>query len=366
MTVKKIGVFLCCLAIVLSAAACGTISHDDPPSEPAPVGTAAPAPARPGDEFASPPVQPEDAEPDVSLQFDIPLSDAVVDLQAPPPLVTTWEGFLHITGDHELRAAGVVPFYQSLFEGLSFSDNSLARQIDVEKNVRSVSLSSMSSCLALMYTTLDGRLWEYGSLTGRTDDVNAARHIMDDVHAAAVGYQHALALRSDGTLWGWGSFGGERADTPVRIADGVVAATDRSFLKSDGTLWVLCEYSDKNDSPGLAGITLQNILDEVSFAGRTSAVKTDGTVWYWEESAPVPVAEKVYAGAVACGEDYVVTADKRLIYWPGGFGSDLATEITDDAVYAVKTRDYSIEPSGAAFAVLDKAGALAVYYIEGE
>lgn len=360
---KKTGIVLCCIAVVLSAAACGS---PDTPSWPAPVDAAAPEVAQPVDDPAPPSAQPENAESDVSLPFEIPLSDAAVDLQDPPPLVTTWEGFLYIDNDHELCAAGAVPYYQFLFEGLSFSDSSLTRQIVVEKDVRSVSLSSMSSCLALMYTSQDGRLWEYGSLTSKAGDVNEARHVMDDVYAVAVGYQHVLALRSDGTLWGWGSFSGERADTPVKIAENVIAATDRSFLKSDGTLWLLCEYSSVNAGPGLAGITPQKLLDEVVFAGRASAVKTDGTVWYWEESTSVPDAVKVFEGAIACGEDYVITKDDRLIYWPEGFDSDLTTEITDDAVYAVKTRDYSIDPSREAFVVLNKARELELCYIDSE
>lgn len=357
MSMRKTAILFCCLVVALSAAACAAPSQKEAPSGPAPATQA-------GDAPTPSPVQPEAEKPEIPLPFELPLSDSIVALQDPPPLVTTWEGFLYIDDDHELRAAGIVPYYQLLFDELGFPGTALTEPVAVEQNVRSVSLSSMSSCLALMYTTRDGRLWEYGSLTGKTGDVNEARHIMDGVHAAAVGLQHVLALRSDGTLWGWGSFNGERADTPVKLAEDVVAATDCSFLKSDGTLWVLCEYSGLNDGPGLAGITPQNILADVVFAGRTSAVKTDGSVWYWEEDAPVPDAVKVFEGAAACGEDYVVTADNRLIYWPDGFGSDRTAEITDDAVYAVKTRDYSTGPSGEAFVVLRKAGELAVCDIE--
>lgn len=362
---KRIAMILCFLLVLLSAAACASANHNDTPFEPAPVDTAVPSAAQPGDDPVPPSAQPEAAEPDVSLPFEIPLSDPAAGLQDPPPLVTAWEGFLYIDDDHELRAAGIVPYYQPLHKDLNFPGGGLTELIAVENDVRSVSLSSMSSCLALMYTTQDGELWEYGSLTDKTGG-GEARHIMDGVHAVAVGYQHVLALRSDGTLWGWGFFSGERADTPVKIAEDVVAATDLSFLKRDGTLWVLCENSDVNDGPGLAGITPQMILDGVVFAGRTSAVKADGTVWYWEEGASVPDAVEVFEGAVTCGEAYVITADNRLIWWPGGFGSDLTAEITDDAVYAVKTRDYSTAPSREAFVVLNKAGELAICYTESE
>ena len=285
-------------------------------------------------------------------------------LQDAPSLVTTWEGFLYINPDHELLAAGNVPYYQLLFDELCYPDSSLNKQIVVEQDVYSVSLSSMSSCLALMYTTRDGRLWEYGSLTSKTGG-DEARHIMDDVHTVAVGYNHALALRTDGSLWGWGYFNGERADTPVKLAEDVFATTDCSFLKRDGTLWLLCEYSDANAGSGLAGVTPQKILDDVAFIARTSAVQNDGTVWYWEESAS-PIPQKVSTGAAACGQDYVITWDNRLIYWLGGFGTDETVEIADDAVYAVKTSDLSTDSVKDAFVVLNKAGELVICYTESE
>ena len=298
--------------------------------------------------------------PDLLFPFELPLSDSVAVLQEPPPLVTTWEGFLYINPDHELLAAGIVPYYQLRFDRLRYPNNSLTEQIVVEQDVYSVSLSSMSSCHSLMYTTRDGQLWEYGSLTSKTSG-NEAWHIMDDVHAVAVGYNHALALRIDGTLWGWGYFNGERTDTPVKLAEDVTAATDISFLESDGTLWALCEHSDTNDGPGLAGVTPQKLLDNVVFASRTSAVQSDGTVWYWEENVS-PVPQKIFAGAVACGQDYVITTDNNLIYWPEGFGSNLTVEITDDAIYAVKTSDSSTGSLKDAFAVINKEGELVICY----
>lgn len=359
---KKPIVFLCCLVIILSTAACAQAPRKAVPSGPVPVDTAAPAVAQPGDD--PPPAPPEDAESAISLPFGIPLSNSVADLPDPPPLVTTGEGVLYIDSDHELRAAGIVPYYELFYEELCFPGTPLAEQIVVENNVRSVALSSMLSSLALMYTTLDGKLWEYGSLTSKTGEPSEARHIMDGVHAVAAGYQHVLALRFDGTLWGWGYFSGGRADTPVKIADEVIAATDCCFLKSDGTLWVLCENSDVNAGPGLAGVTPQRILDDVVFAGATSAIKADGTVWHWAEGASIPKAVKVFEGAIACGEDYVITADNRLIYWPAGFGSDSTAEITDDAVFAVRT--CSAGSSKNAFVVLGKAGETAVCYLESE
>lgn len=349
MKMKKSRAFLCCFVVALSLTAC--VPASEPVASPEPDNTATPVIVLSEDVSPSP---------DLSLPFELPLSDSMAALQEPPPLVTTWEGFLYINPDHELLAAGIVPYYQLFYEELCYPNSSLTEQIIVEYDVSSVSLSSMSSCLALMYTTRDGRLWEYGSLTVKTDG-SEARHIMDDVHVVAVGYNHALALRTDGTLWGWGYFNGERADTPVKLAEDVVATTDCSFLKSDGTLWALGEYSDANDGPGFVGVTPQKLLDNVIFAGRTSAVQSDGTVWYWEENAP-SVPQNIFTGAVACGQDYAITTDNCLIYWPEGFGSDLTVEITNDAVYAVKTSDNSAGSFKDAFAVINKAGELVICY----
>lgn len=73
---------------------------------------------------------------------------------------------------------------------------------------------------------------------------------MDDVAYVCSGYMRSCAIKTDGSLWAWGSAWWTEPDSweyvyePRHIADDVVAASLEDcnsdyvfFLKSDGTLW---------------------------------------------------------------------------------------------------------------------------------
>jgi alpha-tubulin suppressor-like RCC1 family protein len=92
-------------------------------------------------------------------------------------------------------------------------------------------------------------------LLGNGTDSNVYSHLqasnISNITQVSVGYQHSLALRSDGTVWGWGS-NGERqlgqdtaapTSTAIEIPNlnnivKIVAAYDGSYaLQSNGVLW---------------------------------------------------------------------------------------------------------------------------------
>lgn len=124
--------------------------------------------------------------------------------------------------------------------------------------------------------------------------------------AVAAGADHSLALRSDGTVWGWGyNGGGQLGDgttsgsgvyTPVQVTGltGVVAiAAGSAFslaLKADGTVWAW--GSNQNLILGLPAETLSSTAP-VKIGGLTDitaisagsfhvlALQRDGTAWAW-------------------------------------------------------------------------------------
>ncbi|MCL5057355.1 MAG: chitobiase/beta-hexosaminidase C-terminal domain-containing protein [Actinobacteria bacterium] len=134
------------------------------------------------------------------------------------------------------------------------------------------------------------------------------------IKAVAAGYQHAAALRADGTVWTWGvNFYGELGDgtgdprstpVPVRGPDGIGFLTDvvaiaagnehTLALKSDGTVWAwgkngLGELGigayDWNDHllpvqvTGLGSITAIAADEHFSMA-----LGSDGTAWTWGDN----------------------------------------------------------------------------------
>ena len=115
----------------------------------------------------------------------------------------------------------------------------------------------------------DGRVWAWGSASnGRLGDGSASgdkpyavsvvrasdSQALDGVMAIAAGLRHSLALRSDGTVWGWG-YG----------------------LAVDGTTSSL---SKAVQVAGLARVVSITAGDDF-----TSAVRVDGTLWAWGDNA---------------------------------------------------------------------------------
>lgn len=181
----------------------------------------------------------------------------------------------------------------------------------------------------------DGTVWAWGANDsgqlgdGTTNYSASAVQVTDptsltgkltDVVALAAGTSHSLALKSDGTLWAWGSdWQGQLGDgavvpsndyqtQPVQVVDpsdvtgkltgitGIAANGEHSLaLKSDGTVraWGSNMYqqiglegmsqstpnkiTDPNDQTGyLTGVTA---LSATAYS--SLALKSDGTVWGW-------------------------------------------------------------------------------------
>lgn len=188
--------------------------------------------------------------------------------------------------------------------------------------VAAVSASSVQS-LALK---ADGTVWSWGQNSlgysgGITDanvipilcapgypltaNVTAPNQVagLDHVVQISAGLLYAVALRSDGTVWTWGSNSngqlgtGETADQvclPTQVAGlgGITAVTaGRTYvlaLKSDGTVWswgdnragglgngTLVSSNVPLQVPGLSGII------RITASDHSAALDSAGTVWIW-------------------------------------------------------------------------------------
>ena len=150
----------------------------------------------------------------------------------------------------------------------------------------------------------------------------APMQIMEDVTAFSMGEAHGAAVKSDGTLWTWGTndcgelgTGNlEPSAVPVQVLDRVVdvsAGSDyTAAIRTDGTLWTWGsnfsgELGNGGEEDSLVPV---QVLEDVSavqtgvytFRNQTLAVKTDGSVWAWG------------AGAVVSEDGVWDTADSRV------------------------------------------------------
>lgn len=200
----------------------------------------------------------------------------------------------------------------------------------------------------------DGTLWTWGTnangilgtndTTTRSSPVQTVTGGTNWVNLSS-GYDHMAAIKTDGTLWLWGtnSHGQLGDDTtaskssPVQTVAGSTnwkqlscGSFSTSAIKTDGTLWTwgrndYGQLGDNTINPKsspvqtVSGGTNWKIVSVGAFC--SSAIKTDGTLWLWgdnlgnlgnnsvvDKSSPV---QTVSGGTnwrnVACGDRFTIT-----------------------------------------------------------
>jgi len=174
------------------------------------------------------------------------------------------------------------------------------------------------SSLAL---TSDGHVWAWGSNNAGQlgDGTNTDRSTpvqvsgLTNITAISLGLAHALALRSDGTVWAWGNdFSGELGvneafnshTTPVQtlgLTDVTAIATGsgRSFaLKSDGTVWAWGSnaFNDLGDGSSAdqhtpVQLSLSNIVSIGAGPIHAFALDANGVVWAWGDNLRTEIGD---------------------------------------------------------------------------
>ena len=118
----------------------------------------------------------------------------------------------------------------------------------------------------------------------------------------SAGVSHTMAIKADGSLWGWGSNGGKLGNgqetterTPVEIMKSVVSVSAGNFhtmaIKSDGSLWAWGSNGQGQLGDGTTEVRLEpvKIMEAVTGVSigqsmkhdHTMAIRTDGSLWAW-------------------------------------------------------------------------------------
>ena len=171
-------------------------------------------------------------------------------------------------------------------------------------------------------------------------------------------YGHTLAIRSDGTLWGWGYnnygslgiYDSNNRSSPVQISTSswIQVAVGGYFggfslaIRSDGTLWswgqnsygILGQGDNVNrSSPTQVGTSSWTSISAAKNSFSAMAIRSDGTLWVWgansvgqlgqndtvDRSSPVQVPGSwtaVYAGAY---RSYALRSDGTAWSWGENF-----------------------------------------------
>ena len=252
----------------------------------------------------------------------------------------------------------------------------------------------------------DGSLWMWGPvyLDGFIRVHTTPIKVMDDVAAVDCGYLNTAVIKTDGSLWAWGASvmvgNGYEGNTtmgsnlhqtiPVKLLDDVAAVScGSSFsaaIKTDGSLWTwgTNEYSQLGVAGGgdttIEGFTFQSvpakIMENAAAVscgyGNIAVVKTDGTLWTWGwneygqvgngekgegsggwrgliQETPVKVLDNV--SAVSCSMSHMLAAktDGTLWTWGTNLGgtADLdSTTITRPTQVIINRQAPDPAPSG--------------------
>jgi alpha-tubulin suppressor-like RCC1 family protein len=212
-----------------------------------------------------------------------------------------------------------------------------------------------------------GQLGDGPTLANKTSPVLVSG--LSDVTDVDDGHYHSLALKADGTVWGWGqnslgqlAQGNEtvREPTPVQWgtitnAVGIYGGRDMTYvLTSDGTVWCAggqgLECGRANQASKITSPVSVNGLPDVEeiAGGRNHAVAlaSDGTVWTWgvndygqlgdgtksDRATPHQVAGLSNIVDVGAGAEHslAVAADGHVFSWGRNYRGELGLGNTTD------------------------------------
>lgn len=203
---------------------------------------------------------------------------------------------------------------------------------------------------------------------------------LSGVTAIAASAENGYALRSDGTVWGWGQnytdqLGPQTTPDrivalPIRIAGiddviAIAASTGTGYaLRSDGTVWSwgdnfagdLGNGTTGGSSPVPVQVTgLTDVTKIVAGADTRYALRSDGTVWTWGSNAEAqlgngtldggtgtaaPVRDLTGAVSVAAAyrTGFAVLADRTVVAWGKHTDGEAGVGLTGDRWLTVPKR----------------------------
>jgi alpha-tubulin suppressor-like RCC1 family protein len=253
----------------------------------------------------------------------------------------------------------------------------------------------VSSGTATAAIKTDGTLWTWGaalagilgnrtaSLSNVSTPVTTFAGGTDWKHVSVAG--HALAIKTDGTLWAWGrGTNGQIGNANIAVTNSTpvttftggtnwkqvsVGYTFSAAIKTDGTLWTWgrgtngrlgnADTTDRSTpvTTFTGGTNWKQVSCGTGLFPHISAIKTDGTLWTWGNgnngklgtgvTTDVSTPVTTFTGGtnwkqVDCGENYTIAlrddeVNKEIFIWGLGSSGQLGNADTTDRSTPVTT-----------------------------
>lgn len=247
------------------------------------------------------------------------------------------DGSLWTAGSNEKGMSGV---------GDGVTKHTELTRIGTDNDWASVS-TSITWCYTVLALKTDGSLWAWGSGAdfqlgnGKTQSSAVPIRVGEDNDwkAVSVGASHVLALKNDGSMWGWGFASyGQLLNTdesivrvPTKISDetweAVYAIDNASYaVKTDGTLWA---WGDNQ----LNILGLNDEMDDTD---------TDGNLPNVKEARQITALEGHVTAITGCQYVRVAIAGGKVYAWGANANGGLGNGKGE--AYEVSNNQFSYTP----------------------
>ena len=186
-------------------------------------------------------------------------------------------------------------------------------QVDVPVNLTNVVAISAQWYQSLALKS-DGSVVGWGSMSAIVPDG------VSNCVAIAVGYGHSLALLTNGTVIGWGDDSYGQIDVPSGLTNVVAIAAGKNHslaLKQDGTVVAWGDYALQQT---FVPANLSNVKAIAGGEAFSLALKTDGTIvgWGWNGEGEISIPQTATnVVSISAGDKYALAlkADGKVIAW---------------------------------------------------